>query len=245
MNELTTQQLLETLHKASMHVSHDQLKYWRRNGLLPKPRRRGIGRGMGIEQLWDEACVESVRLILESSGGKRINLIAAGHHLFSHHQPVGDSVLRRCLQEIPSEMREKEKLRAQNPLTDAELVELARFLTPQVVQNAIAQTDENTLIELYQRIKKFETPLDGDVVLISNCQPVFDLLVETQFPDFTGRTSLSDNALYRRRRSSLAWAVLIRHYGDSLRRILSSALHRVVEKSMSHHAGPPINWPTT
>jgi hypothetical protein len=198
---------------------------------------------MGVEQLWDEACVENVRLILDSSGGKRINLIIAGHHLFTHNQPLGEPLLRRILLEIPSEMREQAQQRIKNTVADSELVELARFLTPQKVKDAIAHTDENTLIELYQRINQFETPLEGDIALISNCPQVFDVLVKTEFPDFIGRTSLSDGALYRRQRSFLAWAVLIRHYGDSLRRMASSALQRVVLNSMFYNADPPINWP--
>ncbi|WP_036505394.1 hypothetical protein, partial [Nitrosococcus oceani] len=84
---------------------------------------------------------------------------------------------------------EQAQQRTKNTVADSELVELARFLTPQKVKDAIAHTDENTLIELYQRINQFETPLEGDIALISNCQQVFDVLVKTEFPDLTGRTS--------------------------------------------------------
>jgi hypothetical protein len=235
MAELTTQELLEILRLAGLSVSQDQLKYWRRNGLLPIPRRRGMGRGMGIEQLWDDACVENVRLILESSGGKRVNLMAAGHYLFARNRPIGETLLRRYLLEIPAEMRKEEKPRTKNAQPGPEFAELIRFLTPNKVKKAIDQTDAGVLIELYNQIEKSIAANDNSVFYICRFHSVFDLLVETEFPDISGNAPLSDSALYRRQRSTLAWAVLLQYYDDSLNRMISTAIHHVVSASMLSH----------
>lgn len=235
MAKLTTQELLETLRVAELNVSQDQLKYWRRNGLLPIPRRRGKGRGMGIKQLWDEACIENVRLILESSGGKRVNLMVAGRYLFARNRPIGETLLRRYLLEIPAEMRKEEKQRTMNAQPGPEWAELIRFLTPNKVKKAIDETDDRVLIKLYNQIEKLIAANDNSVFYICRFHPVFDLLVETEFLDISGNAPLSDSALYRRRRSILAWAVLLQYYDDSLNRMISAAIYHVVSASMSSH----------
>lgn len=233
MAELTTQELLETLRVAEFNVSQDQLKYWRRNGLLPVPRRRGRGRGMGIKQLWDDACIENVRLILESSGGKRVNLTNAGRYLFARNRPIGESLLRRYLLEIPVEMRKEKKQRTKNVPTGAEFTELIRFLTPNKVKKAIDLTEAGVLIKLYNQIEKFIAANDNSVFYICHFQPVFDLLVKTEFPDINSNAPPSNSALYRRRRSILAWAVLLQYYDDSLNRMISAAIQHVVSANMS------------
>ncbi|MBA3756709.1 MAG: hypothetical protein H0X02_10965 [Nitrosomonas sp.] len=226
-----------------MNVSHDQLKYWRRNGLLPKPLLRGLGRGMGIEQLWNEECIKNVRSILESAGGKRINLKSAGRYLFARNRPISEFLLQRSLLEIPHEMREKAKQRIECSLTFTAHVELMRCLTPKAVINAITQTKMSTLTELYNRTNKADTQLGAQVALISNCHNVFDVLVETEFPDITGMNALSNEALYRRQRSFVAWAVLIHYYGDNLFKMAGNAIQQIVLHSMSSEGVQPIIWP--
>ncbi len=244
MSELTTSELLATLQKSGMDVSHDQLRYWRRNSLLPKPLIRGKGRGMGVEQLWDEACVENVRLILDSNKGKRINLLSAGRSLFGCSRPIGAQLLRRYLLELAHEMNTENH---QKKLADgnSELTELIQFLTPEKVREAITKTEANQMLKLYDCMNKFDTPLGAQVAWISNCPPVFDILVETEFPDLTGKTSLSTDALYRRQRSTLAWNVLIHHFGDVLSKMVTSAIQQLIFKNASTPAIQPIVFPKT
>lgn len=243
MSELTTPELLKKLHKSKMNVSHDQLKYWRRNSLLPKPVIRGKGRGMGVEQLWDEACVENVRLILDSSKGKRINLMNAGRYLFARNRPIGSQLLRRYLLELAHEMQKKEKHREKLADDNPEFIELIRFLTPENVRDATTQTEANKMLNLYDSMNKFDTPLGAQVAWISNCHPVFDVLVETEFPDLTGKTSLSTDALYRRQCSTLAWNVLIHHYGEMLNKMATYAIQQLIFKNTSNPAMQPIVFP--
>ncbi|PXW80429.1 hypothetical protein C8R34_14811 [Nitrosomonas sp. Nm84] len=245
MSELTTSELLATLHKSGMDVSHDQLKYWRRNDLLPEPVIRGKGRGMGVEQFWDKVCVENVRLILDSNKGKRINLLNAGRYLFARNKPIGESLLRRYLLELALELQEAEKQREKLADDNPVLIELIRFLTPEKVREAITKTEVNQMLKLYDSINKFDTPLGAQVAWISNCHPVFDVLVETEFPDLTGKTSLSNEALHRRQRSTLAWIVLIHYSGDSLYKLAQSAIQQLISKSMSSLFIQPIVWPKT
>lgn len=244
MSELTTSKLLGMLHKSGMAVTHDQMKYWRRNGLLPKPVIRGKGRGLGVEQLWDEACVENVRLILDSNRGKRINLLDAGRALFGCSRPIGTQLLRRFLLELAHEMGTENHLKK---LADgnAELTELIQFLTPERVRKAIAQTEENEMLKLYNSMNRFDIPLGSQVAWISNCHPVFDVLVETEFPDLTGKTSLSNEAIFRRQRSTLAWSLLIHHFGEKLSKMVSSAIQQLIIKNASSSAIQPIVFPKT
>jgi|GEM_PF-5072536 len=245
MSELTTPELLAMLQKSDMTVSHDQLKYWRRNDLLPKPLIRGKGRGMGVEQLWDEACVENVRLILDSNKRKRINLLSAGRYLFAHNRPIGAQLLRRYLLELALEMQETEKQREKLTNDIPVLIELIRFLTPEKTRGAITKTEANQLLKLYDCINKFDTTLGAQVAWISNCHPVFDALVQTEFPDLTGKTTLAIDALYRRQRSTLAWAVLIDHYGEMLNKMAISAIQQLIVKNVSSSAIQPIVFPKT
>ncbi|SNX61264.1 hypothetical protein SAMN06296273_2717 [Nitrosomonas ureae] len=242
MNELTTPELLKAIHKFRLNVSHDQLKYWRRNNLLPKPHIRGKGRGLGIEQLWDEVCIENVRLILESSKGKRINLANAGRYLFAHNKPVGEILLCRYLSEIPREMVDNEKQRTKRASDNPELAELTQFLTPVKVSEAIRQTQTDSLMDLYNNINSINSAIGEKLVWIYNCHQVFDVLVDTDFLDLTG-TSLSEDARYRRQRSILAWAVLIHHYGKTLNNMTTQAIQQLVIKCMSNSAMQPIIWP--
>ncbi len=243
MPELITPELLKALHEKGMAVSHDQLKYWRRNGLLPTPIRRGKGRGKGIEQLWNEACVENVRLILEISKGKRINLMNAGRYLFTRNRPVGEKLIRRFLSEIPHEMREAERQIEMLANDNSVLIELIQFLTPESVREAIHQTDVSKLIYFYDNMNKFDTPLGAQVAWISNCHQVFDALVQTEFPDLTGMTSLSTEAIYRRQRSTLAWAILLDHYGETLNKITMQVIQQLVFMNSSYPNMQPIVWP--
>ncbi len=244
MSELNTLELLATLRKSGMDVSHDQLKYWRRNGLLPKPVTRGRGQGLGVVQLWDEICVENVRLILDSNKGKRINLLSAGRYLFARNRPIGAQLLRRFLLELAHEMNtgnHRKKLADGN----AELAELIQFLTPERVRRAIVQTEENEILNIYNSMNRFDTPLGAQVSWVSNCHPVFDVLVETEFPDLTGKTSLSTEAIYRRQRSTHAWAVLIHHYGDVLSKIVTHAIQQLIFKNASNSAIQSFVFPKT
>ena len=243
MSEFTTTELLALLHKSGMTVSHDQLKYWRRNDLLPKPLIRGKGRGLGVKQLWDEACIENVRLILDSNKGKRINLISAARYLFARSRPIGEKFLRRYLLGLVLEMQETEKLRKKVANNNAELTELIQFLTHEEVRRAITETEANKMLNLYDSMSKFDTPLGAQAAWISNCHPVFDVLVETEFPDLTGITSLPIEALYRRQRSTLAWSVLIHHFGEELSKLASSAIQHLIIKNTSSSAIQPIVFP--
>ncbi|WP_143023516.1 hypothetical protein [Nitrosomonas ureae] len=212
---------------------------------MPKPRILGKGRGLGVEQLWDEACIENVRLIFESSKNKRINLVNAGRYLFARNKFVGEILLRRYLLEIPREMQETEKLRAEKMRDNSELTELMNFLTHEKVRETINKTQENELTKLYYDINKFEPILSAQVGWIANSHLVFDVLVDTEFPDLTGMFSLSEEALYRRQRSTLAWNVLIHHYGDRLYKLAYSATQQLISKSMSNLSMQPIVWPKT
>ncbi len=244
MSELTTSELLATLHKSGMDVSHDQLKYWRRSDLLPKPLIRGKGRGMGVVQLWGEACVENVRLILDSNKGKRINLLNAGRYLFAHNRPIGAQLLRRYLLELAHEMQETEKQREKLADDNPVLIELIRFLTPEIIREAIiTKTETNQMSKLYDSINKFDNPVGAQVACISNCHPVFDALVETEFPDLTGMTSLVTGSLFRRQRSTLAWAVLIDQYGEMLNKMVASAIQQLILSNVSNAVAQPIIWP--
>lgn len=243
MSELTTPELLKKLHKSKMNVSHDQLKYWRRHGLLPKPHLRGKGRGLGVEQLWDEICIKNVRLIKESSEGKRINLKTAGKYLFARNMPIGTPLLQRSLLEIPHEMRENEKQRVKKSSDIPELAELIQFLTPENVREAIHQTDVSKLIYFYDNMNKFVIPLGAQVAWISSSHQVFDALVQTEFPDLTGMTSLSTEAVYRRQRSTLAWAILLDHYGETLNKIMMQVIQQLVFMNSSYPKMQPIVWP--
>ncbi|MBS0424234.1 MAG: hypothetical protein JSR71_07385 [Proteobacteria bacterium] len=244
MSELTTSELLAMLHKSGMTVTHDQLKYWRRNSLLPEPVIRGKGRGMGVEQLWDEACVENVRLILDSNQGKRINLLSAGRALFGCRRPIGTQLLRRFLLELAHEMV-TENHRKELADDNSELTELIQFLTPEKVREAITKTEANQMLKLYDSINKFDTPLGAQVAWISNCHPVFDVLVETEFPDLTGKTSLSNEALHKRQRSAFAWIVLIHYFGEKLNKMAIFAIQQLMLKVMSTPVIQPIIWPKT
>lgn len=245
MPELTTPELRKALLNKGLNVSHDQLKYWRRNGLLPTPIRRGKGRGKGIEQLWDEACVENVRLILEISKGKRINVINAGRYLFTRNRLVGEKLIRRFLLEISYEMSEAERQIEILANDNSVLIELIQFLTPENVREAIHQTDASKLVYIYDSLYKFDTPIGVQVARIFNCHPVFDVLVQTEFPDLTGITSLSNEAIYRRQRSILAWAMLIDYYGETLNKITTQVIQQLYFKISSYPAMQPIVWPKT
>lgn len=241
---MTTSKLLATLQKSGMTVSHDQLKYWRRNGLLPTPLIRGKGRGMGVEQFWDEACVENVRLILDSNKGKRINLLGAGRALFGCRRPIGAQLVRRYLLELAHEM-DTENHRKKLADGNFELTELIQFLTPEIVRKAIDRTEENEMLNLYDNMNKFDTPIGAQVAWISNCHPVFDVLVETEFPDLTGTTSLSTVALHRRQRSTLVWAVLIDHFGEMLNKMVTSVIQSLILKNASNSTVQPMVFPKT
>ena len=236
MSKLTTSELLAMLHKSGMSVSHDQLKHWRRNGLLAKPLIRGKGRGMGVEQLWDEACIENVRLILDSNKGKRMNVLRAKRYLFARARPIDETLLRRYLMELWLEMLKIAKQRKKMANDNFELTELIHFLTPEKVKEAVTQTQANQMLSLYDSMSKFDTPIGAKVALISNCHPVFDVLVQTDYPDLTGINSLSNEAIYQRRRSILAWSVLIHHFGDKLSEIVSHAIQQLIFKNASSSA---------
>lgn len=244
MSKLITSQLLKKLDRSKMKVSHDQLKYWRRNGLMPQPYIRGKGRGLGVEQLWDEACVENVRLILESSNGKRINIMNAGRYLFARNRPIAEKLLRRYLNEIAHEMREKERQRGELAIEYSEFTELNQFLTPENVRNALDQTDASTLANLYDCMNKFDTQLGAQVAWIYNCHPVFNALVQTELPDSTGMTTLSNEAIYRRQRSILAWTVMIHYFGEKLRTMVTEAIQHLTIKFF-YLTKQPIVWPKT
>lgn len=243
MSEFTTTELLALLHKSGMTVSHDQLKYWRRNDLLPKPLLRGKGRGLGVEQLWDEACIKNVRLILDSNQGKRINLMNAAHYLFARSRPIGARLLHRYLIKLVLEMQETAKQRKKLANENSELTVLIEFLTPEKVKEAVTQTQANQMLSLYDSMNKFDTSLGAQVLRISNCHPVFDVLVQTDFPDLTGITSLPTEAIYRRQRSTLAWSVLIHHFGEKLSTMVNSAIQHLIINNTSSSAIQPIVWP--
>ena len=101
------------------------------------------------------------------------------------------------------------------------------------------------MLSLYNSISKFDTPLGAQVTWISNCHPVFDVLVQTDFPDLTGLNSLSNEAIYRRQRSTLAWSVLIHHFGEKLSKIVSHAIQQLIFKNTSSSAIQPIVFPKT
>lgn len=88
--------LIEALADGGQSVSPYQLERWRKAGLLPRPVRKGLGRGAGSVSTYPEEALATARVLAVLAGqGRSVHLAALG--LYVADLPVEESALRAAL----------------------------------------------------------------------------------------------------------------------------------------------------
>jgi hypothetical protein len=91
--EETVERVLGVAQEAGFEVTRAQLHRWQRQGLLPRPRQRGLGRGRGTEVLYPPGSGRQLIALCEQLQTKR-SLIDACWVLWWNGYPVSEARIR-------------------------------------------------------------------------------------------------------------------------------------------------------
>jgi hypothetical protein len=91
--EETVEHLLAAAQEAGFEVTRDQLHRWQREGVLPRPRQRGLGRGRGTEVLYPPGSARQLVALCEQLQSKR-SLIDASWVLWWNGYWVSEARIR-------------------------------------------------------------------------------------------------------------------------------------------------------
>lgn len=91
--DVTTPDIIAACARVGLTVNALHLTRWASHGLMPRPRKRGLGRGKGSEQLWDAECVPRAILIARTLKAGSPSLVRAAHVLTRNGYTVDPDLL--------------------------------------------------------------------------------------------------------------------------------------------------------
>src|SRR3954451_24894047 len=144
--EISADELLDRLQAAGRRVTRDQLRRWHREGLIPRPSQKGLGRAQGSESFYP-ASVYAQASRVSALLGKGLAFERIGWSLWwegfevdeRHWRPVLEKAARRLRQGrrvIRALLRLDERRRADTTIFD------------EVQKSQIRQTPLNLVIQL-------------------------------------------------------------------------------------------------
>ncbi len=122
---ITTSELIEEtkklIGKAGIPVSHincDKLLLWKREGLLPEPKRCSAGPGKRQPSLWDRSCIDRLQIIANCVKKKRLSRKTAEQALIAAGFLIKGNLLKKHLIEACEQMSVELKKQQRGESTD-------------------------------------------------------------------------------------------------------------------------------
>jgi len=146
--------LLEAAKKARFEVSERQLVRWQNSGLLQRPRRRFLGRGLGSEAVYPEGSMErllAICRIRETYGEKRLDYVL--WRLWWEGHDVDIKRVRRFLRKIAGHWADFNKWSI-----DAEETGLSKVAKKYIKESGDRRFRNTALSRTHGRVKKERYP---------------------------------------------------------------------------------------